>query len=74
MGFPGIRSWVSSEGKLKYTFETDSYTLGQISVYVGSVPQLPDLNFLEDSTTIFTLLCNANEIPAELKLLQFIDK
>jgi hypothetical protein len=62
MGSPRSRSWIASEGQLTYTFATDSYTLGQIYVYVGGVPLLPDANFLEDSPTSFTLLCDVNEI------------
>jgi hypothetical protein len=68
LGSPRSRSWIASEGQLTYTFASDSYTSGQITVYVGGVPQLTNVKFLEGSPTSFTLLCNANEIPTGIEV------
>lgn len=56
------------QGQLTDTFPTDTYTLGQIFVYVGGVSKYIDVNFLENGPTSFTLLRNANEIPAGIEV------
>lgn len=52
------KSWIASEAQLTYTFDIDSIILRQAAVYVGGVLQIPDVNFLEDSPTSVTLICN----------------
>jgi hypothetical protein len=61
---PKTKSWTATSGQRSYTFTDDSYTLGQLSVYVGGVQQMPVINFTQDSTTSFTLICDASEITA----------
>jgi hypothetical protein len=63
-----IKSWVALAGQLNYTFDTDSYTIGQLNLYVGGVPQIPTINFTEDSTTSFTLTCDTSDIVAGLNV------
>jgi hypothetical protein len=58
------KTWTSTDGQLTYNFGVDTYALGQLSVYVGGVPQMPGINFKEDNNKSFTLLCNASEVTA----------
>lgn len=66
---PRTKTWTATQGQLIYKFDTDSYTLGQLTVYVGGVPQIPGITVREDSTTQFTLLVDASEITAGLNVI-----
>jgi hypothetical protein len=68
------KSWIASEAQLTYTFDIDSIILRQASVYVGGVLQIPDVNFLEDSPTRVTLICNLNKIQNRIEVVTIINK
>lgn len=65
---PKTKSWTATAGQLSYTFTNDTYTKGELTVYVGGVQQISGINYTEDTTTKFTLLCNASDVPAGLKV------
>ncbi len=68
MKTPKTKSWISTVGQLTYTFTDDSYTPGQLTVYVGVITQLRGVNFSEDSPTGFTLLCDVSEISPRMEI------